>query len=96
MAACSDFAAPLFEAVEYEQRDWESIFTEKVSQWNGAPTIELEERWQQLVAGVTFFHRESLNSADLYSSDGDYTGRPYPGAQSKHRARLCQGRRTGK
>lgn len=46
--------APLFEAVEYEERDWESIFTEKHSDWTGAPTVELEGRWHRLVNGVCY------------------------------------------
>ncbi|KAF3037866.1 hypothetical protein E8E11_002889 [Didymella keratinophila] len=41
--------SPLFQAVEYEERDWESIFTKKHSDWTGAPTVELEDRWHRLV-----------------------------------------------
>ncbi|KAJ4404191.1 hypothetical protein N0V91_006094 [Didymella pomorum] len=41
--------SPLFQAVEYEERDWESIFTKKHSDWTGAPTVELEDKWHRLV-----------------------------------------------
>jgi hypothetical protein len=44
--------APLLQAVDYEQRDWESIFTQKHSIWTGAPTPELEDRWHKLVNGI--------------------------------------------
>lgn len=43
--------APLLDAVEYEERDWESIFTTKHSDWTGVPTAELEQRWHKLVNG---------------------------------------------
>lgn len=44
-------SAPLLDAVEYEEKDWESIFTQKHSKWTGQPTVELEDRWEKLVNG---------------------------------------------
>ena len=41
-------AAPVLDAVEYEERDWVSIFSTH-SEFVGTPTIEMEEKWHKLV-----------------------------------------------
>ena len=40
--------APVLDAVEYEERDWVSIFSTH-SDFVGIPTIEMEEKWHKLV-----------------------------------------------
>lgn len=40
--------SPVLEAVEYEERDWVSIFSTH-SEFVGTPTIEMEEKWHKLV-----------------------------------------------
>ncbi|OJJ99190.1 hypothetical protein ASPACDRAFT_120321 [Aspergillus aculeatus ATCC 16872] len=41
--------SPLLEAVEFEQRDWVSIFATQNSGYTGAPTEQMEARWKRLV-----------------------------------------------
>lgn len=88
------FLAPLFQAVEYEERDWESIFTKKHSDWTGAPTVELEDRWHRLVNGMPSFSHSSSPDSDVPSANSHHTRRSCSGAQSQHRARFCEGRST--
>jgi hypothetical protein len=88
------FLAPLFQAVEYEERDWESIFTKKHSDWTGAPTVELEDRWHRLVNGVSSFCHTSSRDSNVPSADSHHTRRSCSSPQPQHRARFCEGRST--
>ncbi|KAK2009853.1 hypothetical protein LZ32DRAFT_630560 [Colletotrichum eremochloae] len=41
--------SPLVEAVQYEERDWVSIFATKNSPFTGPPTRELESNWDAII-----------------------------------------------
>lgn len=44
--------APVLNAVEYEERDWVSIFSTH-SEFVGVPTVEMEEKWHNLVDSMS-------------------------------------------
>ena len=47
--------APVLDAVEYEERDWVSIFSTH-SDFVGTPTVEMEEKWHNLVDSMSSSH----------------------------------------
>lgn len=49
----TELLAPLLEAVEYEERDWENTYIIGDSGFTGPPTAELEAKWINISQGNT-------------------------------------------
>lgn len=67
-----NLSAPLLEAVEYEERDFESGLSLESSGFTGPPTAEMEAKWESLAQGTIHHPTIATNHTYLLTFDATF------------------------